>query len=79
MKYNLMGIVIENRKETAPEVQKILTEYGDIIRMRMGFHEDTENNEGFIILTLKDDDKQIEKFVDELKKINQVRVKNIGV
>jgi len=81
-KYNLMGIVIENRKEFAPAVQDILTEYGCIIKMRLGLHEGIENscsNEGFIILNLVDDDKKIDGFIKKLKNIESVRVKNIKV
>lgn len=81
-KYNLMGIVIENRKEFAPAVQEVLTEFGCIIKMRIGMHEGmgkTCSNEGFIILNLDDDDKEINKFINKLEKIESVRVKNIKV
>ncbi len=81
-KYNLMGIVIEDRKEFAPYVQKVLTEFGSIIKMRIGLHDGGENslsNEGFIILNLEDDDSKVSEFVDKLKNIKSVRVKNIKV
>ena len=32
-KYNLMGIVIENRRDFAPRVQEVLTEFGCIINI----------------------------------------------
>jgi len=79
-KYNLMGIVIGNRKDFAPEVQKVLTEFGCIIKMRVGLHEGIENscsNEGFIMLNLSDDDKEINRFVNKLESIESVRVKNL--
>ena len=81
-KYNLMGIAIGNRKEFAPMVQDVLTEFGCIIKMRLGLHEGIENscsNEGFIILNLSDDDKEINRFIKRLEKIESVRVKNIKV
>jgi len=81
-KYNLMGIVIGNRKDYAPAVQEVLTEYGCIIKMRIGLHEGIENscsNEGFIILNLNDDDKKIDSFIKDLENIESVRVKNIKV
>ena len=81
-KYNLMGIVIGDRRKFAPEVQKVLTEFGCIIKMRIGLHEGIENscsNEGFIILNLVDDDKKIDGFIKKLKNIESVRVKNIKV
>ena len=81
-KYNLMGIVIGDRRRFAPNVQEVLTEFGCIIKMRIGLHEGIENscsNEGFIILNLADDDKEISRFVDRLEGIESVRVKNIKV
>ena len=81
-KYNIMGIVIEDRKKFAPQVQEVLTEYGSIIDTRIGLHtgiENFHNNEGFIILNLNDDDKKIDEFVKKLKNIESVRVKNIKI
>lgn len=81
-KYNLMGIVIENRRDFAPLVQEILTSFGCIIKTRIGLHEGTEeecSNEGFIILTLKNDEEEIKKLISELKNIEGVRVKNVEI
>ena len=81
-KYNIMGIVIEDRKNFADKVQEILTEFGSIIDTRIGLHTGLEkslNNEGFIILNLMDDDKKIGEFEKKLKSIKSVRVKNIKV
>lgn len=81
-KYNIMGIVIEDRKNFANEVQDVLTEFGSIIDARIGLHTGLEkslNNEGFIILNLVDDDKKISEFEKKLKSIKSVRVKNIKV
>ena len=80
--YNLMGIAIGNRKTFAPDVQEVLTRFGKIIKMRIGLHENSENestNEGFIILNLSDDDKEIRRFIKRLESIESVRVKNIKV
>ena len=81
-KYNIMGIVIEDRKNFADKVQEVLTEFGSIIDTRIGLHTGLEkslNNEGFIILNLMDDDKKIGEFEKKLKSIKSVRVKNIKV
>ena len=78
--YNLMGIVIGNRKTFAPDVQEVLTRYGRIIKMRIGLHEDREDgntNEGFIILNLSADDNKVAELSNELQTIETVRVKNI--
>ena len=79
-KYNLMGVVIGNRKDFAPAVQEVLTEFGCIIKMRIGLHEGIENscsNEGFIILELADDDNKINSFIRKLERIESVRIKNV--
>ena len=81
-KYNLMGIVIENRRDFAPLVQEILTSFGCIIKSRIGIHEGVDeecSNEGFIILTLNNDDKEIKKLILELENIEGVRVKNVEI
>jgi len=77
--YNLMGIVIGNRKTFAPDVQEVLTRFGKIIKMRIGLHEySSENtNEGFIILNLSNDDNKVDELSKELQAIESVRVKNI--
>lgn len=64
--YNIMAIVLENRREVATKVQEVLTDYGCLIKARIGLHEGTENscnNEGLIILNLCDNTK-----VSDLKK-----------
>ena len=81
-KYNLMGIVIDNRRDFAPLVQEILTSFGCIIKMRIGLHEGTEeecSNEGFIILNFKNAEVEIRKLISELKNIEGVRVKNVEI
>jgi len=77
--YNLMGIVIGNRKTYAPDVQEVLTRFGKIIKMRIGLHEDSSENtnEGFIILNLSNDDNKVDELSKELQAIESVRVKNI--
>ena len=77
--YNLMGIVIGNRKTFAPAVPEVLTRFGRIIKMRIGLHDDNleDTNEGFIILNLANDDNKINELSRELETIESVRVKNI--
>ena len=44
MKKQFMIIVIEKRKKEAVTVQKILTEWGCLIKTRLGLHEGTLDN-----------------------------------
>ena len=82
MKYNIIGIVIENRVNKAPEFQEILTKYGCIINLRIGYHEKMPNvcsNEGLIILELSDETEEIERLMEELKTISGIRIKNMVI
>jgi len=82
MKYNLMGIVIENRNNKAPDVQEILTRFGCIINLRIGYHEKVENaclNEGLIILELLNNDEEIKKLKKELKSVEGIRVETLSI
>ena len=50
---SIVAILQENRVETAPKVQDILTEYGCYIRVRLGLHDagiDSCSNTGLILL-----------------------------
>jgi len=39
MEKSLMIILVNNRKHSAPEVQKVLTEMGCLIKTRLGIHD----------------------------------------
>ena len=75
----IMAIKIMPRGKTAPAVQSILTEYGCIIKTRLGIHEATTGScsqTGLILLQLIGDDKeQINSLHDELNNIDGVVAK----
>ena len=73
MKTNIMVIIVENRDSKAPDVQEILTKFGDIINARLGLHEN-KLNEGKIILDLTDNKEKIEELSKELEGIQGIRV-----
>jgi len=82
MNYNIMGIVIENRDSKAPDVQEILTKFGCIINLRIGYHEKVENaclNEGLVILELSDNQDEIKKLKKELKSLDGVRLEALTI
>ncbi len=70
----IMGVLLEQRIETATSVQDILTEYGCFITTRIGLHqaaEDACSTRGLIILELadhvKDEADEMEKKLSEIK------------
>jgi hypothetical protein len=73
----ILVILIGKRRETAPEVQKVLTEYGCIIKTRLGIHDgvmDQCANTGLLILELVGGSDQRKGFEDKLKAIKGVSV-----
>ncbi|MBP7461370.1 MAG: hypothetical protein KBA26_08780 [Candidatus Delongbacteria bacterium] len=64
MKKTLLLILVDGRKQSAVNVQKILTEWGCLIKTRLGIHDgvlDSCSESGLMILELVGDpEKQIE-------------------
>lgn len=68
----IMGVRIGNRLETAVNFQKILTDFGCIIKTRLGLHEVAGGkcaHKGIVLLELTDDNEAI-KFQSELNKVD---------
>lgn len=75
MRTIIMAIKVGNRNEAASEVQHLLTEYGCIIKTRLGLHSRGEScsSQGLIILELSlDNKKEIEELEGNLKLIETV-------
>lgn len=76
----IMAILQENRVETAPKVQDVLTEFGCFIRVRLGLHDaavDQCTNTGLILLQLCGDDVPVTDMVTKLGSIPHVKVKTM--
>ncbi|GAB4282618.1 MAG: hypothetical protein Kow0029_28290 [Candidatus Rifleibacteriota bacterium] len=78
MKRNILCILVGKRKETAVNVQKILTAWGCLIKTRLGLHDGTLENcseSGLIILELVGDDEKIHEMTRKLELLEDVHVK----
>ena len=64
----IVSIKTEKRKEEIPDVQQILTTFGEAIDTRLGIH--TKNNQGLIIVVYTKEN--VEEFVEELNTIGSV-------
>ncbi|RCW40662.1 MULTISPECIES: hypothetical protein [unclassified Halanaerobium] len=74
----IMAVLVDKRTDAAPEVQKILTDYGCFIKTRLGMHESsTCADEGMIILDLTAADEKVKELKDELTNIEGVKVKSM--
>ncbi|WP_353893486.1 hypothetical protein PRVXH_000231 [Proteinivorax hydrogeniformans] len=77
--YNVMTVLVNNRKSSAIRVQELLTESGCIIKTRLGLNGGGEacSDEGLIILELKGDREKIQALEGSLNKVEGVKAKNI--
>ena len=70
-----IGITIENRKESASEVNQILTDFGEIIVGRMGVPY-REKKVSVIVLIVDGTNDQIGALTGKLGQIENVKVKS---
>lgn len=78
----IMAILQENRVETAPKVQDILTEFGCFIRVRLGLHDaaiDQCTNTGLILLQLCGENIPVREMENKLNAIPNVKVKTMSL
>jgi hypothetical protein len=79
-KKTVLGIMITNRLENAPQVQKLLTDYGCNIKTRLGLHEVNEttcSTTGLVLLELFGDQGDCLKFEKELRDIKGIQVQKM--
>ncbi|MDR7867423.1 MAG: hypothetical protein RIN56_11440 [Sporomusaceae bacterium] len=78
----IVAILQENRVETAPKVQDILTEFGCFIRVRLGLHDaaiDQCTNTGLILLQLCGENIPVKDMEKKLNAIPNVKVKTMSL
>ena len=80
----IMGIELEQRKETATDVQSVLTEYGSVIKTRIGLHTAVDeggdsSEKGLILLEMSNNsEKETKGLEKELSEINGVDIKTMA-
>lgn len=77
----IIGILIRDRIKEAGRVQTVLSNHGQIIRSRLGFHELNENTcsrTGVIVLTLSGESLAWDEFQKELESIDGVDVQQMS-
>lgn len=77
--YNVMTLLVNNRRQNVPRLQEVLTESGCIIKARLGLHEagDVCSNNGLIILHLDGSKEEISELESRLNKLEGIKAKNI--
>lgn len=69
---HIVSISVDNRLETIPDVQSVLTKYGKNIITRLGIHDPDKLYKGIVIISYIGDN--IEKFVEELNTLKDVDI-----
>ncbi len=75
----IIGIGVENRKETAVRVQDILTVFGCDIKTRLGLNDYSEDEcsyKGLILIDVPNRERAL-ALADKLKKIENVTIKEM--
>lgn len=82
MSKTILIILIGNRKESAVNVQKILTGWGCYIKTRLGIHDgvlDNCSDEGLVILELVGPIDKIEELTRKLNLLDKVSAKLVNL
>jgi hypothetical protein len=79
---SILMVLQRDRRDTATSVQQVFTDFGCIIRTRIGLHDgvgDRCSNAGLILLELVGDMRQQKKLSDLLRRIKGVRTKLVKI
>ena len=78
----LMIVLIDTRREQAPAVQKILTDWGCSIKTRIGIHDgvlDKCSDNGLIILELVGDEEKQKELAERLNVLPGVKTRMVDI
>lgn len=76
----IIGVSINSRMESVPQVQQILSQYGCLIKTRLGLHNVTENtcsSAGLLILEMFGDEASIVEMENKLTELPGIQVQTM--
>ncbi len=79
---NIVIISVEHRKNTAVAVQEVLSEYGCLIKTRLGITDSTPkkcSQTGLIILEFLGNKREVTLMTKKLSKLSGVKVKAVSI
>jgi hypothetical protein len=82
MQKTVLVMLMRHRRESALKVQKLLTDFGCIVKTRLGIHDgvsDKCSDTGLIILELFGKAKDKATLAAKLNKVPGVKVKTVGI
>ncbi len=74
---SVMSIRVDHRTHSAPKMQEILTQNGDMIVGRFGIHDPGEVNHGLITLNLRGEMGKIRNMMDQLEGLDGIKVNHM--
>lgn len=80
--YTLVAVKIGQREKSAIDVQKILTNFGCSIKIRLGLHDvpsDACSPAGLVILQVIDTEENIKEFLSKLNAVEDVTAKSLVI
>ncbi len=78
--HTVVGVHVRDRDMNAVGVQKVLTEFGDVVRTRLGLHEPdgkTASRNGLILLELVGDGRRVKSCVTALRRCAGIQLKTM--
>ena len=82
MEYKLVLVKVDQRTDSAEMVQKILTDFGCSIKVRLGLHDVPCNScspTGLIFLQVSGDEEPVKEMITELNNVDNVTAKYITI
>lgn len=71
----IISILVKERIENVPDIQRILTKYGKNIISRLGLHNIGKDGNDLIVLVYEGED--VESLIKELKEVKNIEIKNM--
>lgn len=68
----VVTISVEQREKEVPDIQRVLTKYGENIFSRVGYHNIGKDRKGLIVIIYTGKDEK--EFCEELKQIENVKI-----
>ena len=78
--HTIVGIHVRERGKQALEIQRVLTEFGDVIKTRLGLHEVDDKvgkDQGLILLELVGEPARVAALIGKLRRCAGVTVRKM--
>jgi len=77
---SVIALVLDNRLEDAPDIQRVLTTHGCLFRVRLGLPGGPAcSNQGLIVLVAEGSKEDLAAFLAELAQFPRVKVHHVAV